>query len=160
MPAPFTDLLRTEYEPSTDTMWLTGQTKDRKISGGEWGIAGTGVARFDGWSGGPSAPRYVVDLPYDAGRVFMVSFAVAGDLFFAVDCMTAKVFVYDNRDGRQLGSLSLGPEVHRESGWVDFRDALRATRLVDGSYLVFVEEDWRAKVLVYRLADPLRPAGR
>jgi hypothetical protein len=53
-----------------------------------------------------------------------------------------------------------GPEVHRESGWVDFRDALRALRRKDGSYLVFVEEDYKGKSLVYRLADPLRkPAG-
>ena len=31
-PPPFNDLLRTEYDPATDTMWLTGQTKDRPIS--------------------------------------------------------------------------------------------------------------------------------
>ena len=31
-------------ESATDTMWLTGQTKDRPISNGEWGTAGTVAA--------------------------------------------------------------------------------------------------------------------
>jgi hypothetical protein len=50
-----------------------------------------------------------------------------------------------------------GPEVHRESGWVDFRDAIRAIRRKNGSYLVFVEEDYKGKSLAYRLKDPLGP---
>jgi hypothetical protein len=155
MPAPFTELLRTEYDPATDVMWLTGQTRDRPISGGEWGTAGTVVACYDKWSKRPGAPRYLVDLPYEAGRRFMLSFCVAGDLFFTVDCKSARVFVYDKKSGRHLGTLSPGPEVHRESGWLDFRDALRATRLDDGSYLIFAEEDFKAKILVYHLQDPL-----
>ena len=156
MPAPFTDLLRTEYEPASDVMWLTGQTQDLPISGGEWGTAGTVVARYDNWSKNPKAPRYRVDLPYKAGEQFMVSFCIAGDLFFTVDCKSARVYVYEKQTGRHLGTLSPGPEVHRESGWIDFRDALRATRLEDGSYLVFAEEDFKAKILVYHLQDPLR----
>ncbi len=159
MPGPLTDLLRTEYIPATDTMYLTGQTKDRPISGGEWGTAGTVVLRLDDWSKSPRL-RYRIDLPYRAEKTFMVSFAVAGDLAMAVDCKTAEVFVYDNRDGRPLGTMRPGPEVHRESGWVDFRDALRARRLRDGRYLVLVEEDWKAKCLVYRLDDPLLGPGR
>lgn len=159
MPEPLTDLLRTEYIPASDTMYLTGQTKDRPISGGEWGLAGTVVLRFDDWSKTPKL-RYQIDLPYESGKRFMSSFALSGDLALAVDCKTAEVFVYDNRDGRHLGSLQPGPEVHRETGWVDFRDALRATRLRDGNYLVTVEEDWKGKSLVYRLEDPLRGAVR
>ena len=124
MPAPFNDLLRTEYDPATDTMWLTGQTKDRPISNGEWGTAGTVAARYDGWSKGPSAPRFVVDFPYKPDTTFMVSFCVAGDLFFAIDCKSAKVNVYDQERGRLLGTLSPGPEVHGQSGWVDFRDGI------------------------------------
>ena len=85
----------------------------------------------------------------------MVSFCIAGDLFFTVDCKSARVFVYEKKSGRHLGTLSPGPEVHRESGWIDFRDALRATRLDDGSYLIFAEEDFKAKILVYHLQDPL-----
>ena len=154
MPEPITDLLRTEYDPVQDVMYLTGQTKDRPISGGEWGTAGTVVFRYDEWSKKPKL-RYRTDLPYQADSLFMVSFHVAGDLFFTVDCKKAHVYVYDNRTGTLLDTMQPGPEVSRESGWVDFCDALRAARLKDGSYLVFVEEDWKAKVIVYRLQDPL-----
>lgn len=160
MPAPLTDLLRTEYLPATDTMYLTGQTKDRPISGGEWGTAGTVVLRFDDWSKGTARPRYRIDLPYQAEKRFIVSFCVAGELAFAVDCKSAEVFVYDGRDGRLLGSLKPGRVVHGESGWIDFRDGIRAVRRRDGSYLVFVEEDFKGKSIVYHLADPLAPAPR
>ena len=155
MPAPFSDLLRTEYDPATDVMYLTGQTKDHPISGGEWGTAGTVVVRYDQWTK-ERKQRYRVNLPYEADKVFMVSFHVAGDLMFAVDCKKASVFVHDNRDGRFLGTMKPGPEVSGESGWVDFRDALRATRLKNGNYLVFVEEDSKAKTIIYQLEDPLR----
>jgi sugar lactone lactonase YvrE len=157
MPAPFTDLLRTEYVPGTDTMYLSGQTKDRPISHGEWGTAGTVIVRYDDWSKAPKR-RYRIDLPYVGEKQFIVSVAYAGDLAFAVDCKSAEIFVYDLRDGSALGSMRPGPEVHGESGWVDFRDGIRAVRRQDGNYLVFVEEDYKGKSLVYRLDDPLRAA--
>jgi hypothetical protein len=159
MPEPFTDLLRTEYDPALDVMYLTGQTRDRPIRGGEWGTAGTVVVRYDDWSTKPRL-RYRTDLPYQADKLFMVSFHVAGDLFFTVDCKQAHVSVHDNRTGKFLGTMQPGPEVGRESGWVDFCDALRATRLKNGSYLVFVEEDWKAKTTVYRLHDPFAGDGK
>ena len=155
MPQPFTDLLRTEYDPETDTMYLTGQTRDRPISGGEWGTAGTVAVRFDSWTQSPTQ-RFRIDFPYRPGSQFMVSFHAVGDLLFAVDCKSAHVSVYENRAGKFLGLLKPGPEVHGESGWVDFRDAIRATRLNDGNYLVMVEEDYKGKVMIYHLDDPLR----
>lgn len=155
MPRPLVNLLRTEYQPETDTMYLTGQTEDRRITGGEWGTAGTVVLRFDHWSGAREL-RYRAELPYVPTKQLMVSFGVAGGLFFAVDCKSAEVFVYDNQTGKPVGSMKPGPEVHGESGWVDFRDALRVCQRKNGDYAVFVEEDWKGKVLVYHLKDPLR----
>jgi hypothetical protein len=157
MPPPFNDLLRTEYVPDTDTMYLSGQTKDRPISHGEWGTSGTVLVRYDHWSESPRQ-RYRIDLPYVADKQFIVSIAYADDLAFAVDCKSAEVFVYNLHDGSSVGSMKPGPEVHAESGWVDFRDAMRAMRRKDGSYLVFVEEDYKGKSLVYHLDDPLASA--
>lgn len=155
MPKPFNDLLRTEYDPETDTMYLTGQTEDRPISGGEWGTAGTVAVRIDSWSTSQTR-KYRIDFPYESEKRFMVSFHAAGELLFTIDCKSAEVLVYSADSGRLLGTMKPGPEVHGESGWVDFRDGLRAVRLRDGGYLVFVEEDFKAKVMVYRLEDPLR----
>ncbi len=153
MPSPFVDLLRVEYQPASDAMFLTGITPEHPMSGGEWGTVGTEVALYDSWSQKP-ALRYRVTLPYKKGELWGESFATAGDLFFVVIGKTAEVLVFDQHTGRPLGSMKLGPEVSRESGWVDFRDAIRATRLKNGHYLVFVEEDWKAKVLVYQLVNP------
>jgi hypothetical protein len=157
MPAPITDLLRTEYLLETDTMYLSGHTKDRPISHGEWGTAGTVVVRYDDWSKTPKL-RYRIDLPYVADKQFIVSVAYAGALAFAVDCKSAEVCVYSLRDGSMVGSMKPGPEVGGESGWVDFRDGIRALRRKDGDHLVFVEEDYNGKSLVYRLEDPLESA--
>jgi hypothetical protein len=58
--------------------------------------------------------------------------------------------------------MTPGPEVARESGWVDFPDAIRAFQRKNGEYLVFVEEDAKAKIIVYRLRLPQaspRPAS-
>ena len=79
---------------------------------------------------------------------------------FAVELQEqAEVFVYDLRDGSgRSWSMRPGPEVHAESGWIDFRDGIRAVRRKEGGYLVFVEEDYKGKSVVYRLDDPLRAA--
>jgi hypothetical protein len=154
MPPPIIDLLRTEYIPETDTMYLSGQTQDRPISNGEWGTAGTVIVQYDDWSTAPRQ-RYRIDLPYVADKQFIVSIAYAGELVFAVDCKSAEVFIFNLHDGSAVGSMKPGPEVEHESGWVDFRDGIRAMRRKDGSYLVFVEEDSKGKSLVYHLDDPL-----
>lgn len=155
MPAPITDLLRVEYQPASDIMFLTGQTKEHKITGGEWGTVGTEVICYDHWSTNPT-PRYRTVLPYQKGAIWGESFAVAGDLFFIVIGRTAEVYVYAKSDGRLLGTMKPGPEVHGESGWTDIRDAIRAFRRQNGDYLVFVEEDWKGKCMVYEMTDPLR----
>jgi hypothetical protein len=154
MPTLFTDLLRTEYVPATDTMYLSGQTAARPITHGEWGTAGTVLSCYDDWSRTPKL-RFQIELPYVPDKQFIVSIAYAGELAFTVDCKSAEVLVYNLRDGSALGSMTPGPEVYRESGWVDFRDAIRAIRRKNGDYLVFVEEDYKGKSLVYHLEDPL-----
>jgi hypothetical protein len=46
------------------------------------------------------------------------------------------------------------PEVAGESGWIDIPYALRAYGRSNGEYVVFVEEDAKAKVIMYRLEQP------
>jgi len=151
MPEPLTHLLRMEYHPETDVMYLTGHTKDRPKTGGEWGQVGTEILRFDGWSTGNRTPRWRAALPYDPPKnVSCKSFATAGDYAFAVECRNARVLVFDAGTGREVGQMTPGPEVAKESGWVDFPDAIRAFRRKGGEYLVFVEEDAKAKIIVYR----------
>jgi hypothetical protein len=161
LPSGMTHLLRLEYLPATDTLYLAGHTAERPKTGGEWGQVGSEVWRIDGWMRGNRTPRYRAVLPYlpetgasapgvSVPNATIKSLAVEGDHFFAVESRTAIVHVYDAGTGRKVGTMSPGPEVGKESGWVDFPDAIRATRRKDGEYLVFVEEDAKAKIITYR----------
>ena len=44
--------------------------------------------------------------------------------------------------------------VGKNSGWIDTPYGIRAVRRASGEYLVFVEEDLDAKVLLYRWMPP------
>jgi hypothetical protein len=77
--------------------------------------------------------------------------SVAGDYVFAVTVKTAEVYIYNAKTGAFVKNLKPGPEVVGESGWIDIPYGIRAMRRADGEYVVFVEEDAKAKVIVYRL---------
>jgi sugar lactone lactonase YvrE len=153
MPAPFVNLERLKYFPQTDVMYVGGYTSARPKSGSEWGKVGTEIVRYDNWST-TRKMRWRVVLPYNptANPVKLIqSMDVAGDRLFAVDFITAVVSVYDTATGALLTQLTPGPEVSSESGWVDIPHGIRAYRRANGEYLVFVEEDFKAKVIMYRM---------
>ena len=161
LPAPMNHVLRIEYHPTADVMYLTGHTTDRPKTGGEWGQVGSEVLRFDNWSKGNRTPRWRIALPYQpetkvktpgasVPNVTIKSFCTAGDAVFAVESRSAKVHVHSAATGEKLGEMTPGAEVGSESGWVDFPDAIRAFRRKTGEYIVFVEEDAKAKILIYR----------
>lgn len=154
MPTPFVELCRAEYQPETDTMFLSGYTTERPHKGGEWGTVGTEVIRCDGWSRGDPKPALRIALPYDGKRdpqVYIKAMCVAGDYVFAVESRDPeRVFVYDARTGALQGTMQPDETVGKSSGWVDTPYGIRAARRASGEYLVFVEEDLDAKVLLYR----------
>ncbi|MFN6461933.1 MAG: hypothetical protein RMZ41_008805 [Nostoc sp. DedVER02] len=154
-PSMFNDLRRIEYFPETDSMYLSGFTADHPAFGDDTGVAGSEIARFDNWSKGNRTPRWRILIPYDTTgkrEVSTAAMSVAGDRVFAVTVKTAEVYVYNAKTGVQVQLLKPGPEVGSESGWIDIPYGIRAFRRSDGEYLVFVEENWKGKVIVYRLA--------
>jgi len=50
-------------------------------------------------------------------------------------------------------AIKPGIEVARESGWVDIPYGLRAFQTTNGEYMVLVEKDAKAKVIMYRLGQ-------
>ncbi|MEG5042774.1 MULTISPECIES: hypothetical protein [unclassified Microcoleus] len=155
MPAPFNKLLRVKYFPDTDVMYLGGYTVNRPHTGEEWGIVGTEIVRYDDWRKTRKV-RWRVSLPYNpsANPILIIkAMDVVGERVFAVTSRTAEVSVYDTETGATLTTLSPGPEVARESGWIDIPYALRAYRRSNGEYVVFVEEDAKAKVIMYRFTS-------
>jgi len=153
-PSLFTELCRAEYVSETDTMFLAGYTTDRPHSGGEWGIVGTEIVRFENWRQGNRTPAARVVLPYDGlkeAKKFIKSFAVAGDYLFAGEGREpCAIYVYNARTGASVGKLQPDATVGSNSGWLDFPYAVRAFRRANGEYLIFAEEDLDAKIILYR----------
>ena len=151
-PAEFAQIERIKYFPDTDVMYIGGYTTERPQSGTEWGIVGTEIVRYDNWSTNKNV-RWRVALPYAPAAqpiTIIKAMDVAGDKVFAVDSTTAEVSVYDAATGAFVTKLAPGPEVNGESGWIDVAYGIRAFQRANGEYLVFVEEDLKAKVLMYR----------
>ncbi|MBR8838138.1 MAG: hypothetical protein DSM106950_30090 [Stigonema ocellatum SAG 48.90 = DSM 106950] len=159
-PSIFTDIRRIEYYPATDTMYLSGFTKEHPAVGDDAGIVGSEIARFNNWSKGNTIPHWRIVIPYDTTgkrEVQTAAMSVEGDYVFAVTVKTKEVYVYKTATGEQVQKLTPGPEVAGESGWVDIPYGIRAFRRSNGEYLVFVEEDDKGKVIMYQI--PRRNTG-
>ncbi len=150
IPAPFEKVERIKYFPDTDVMYLAGYTTDRPNVQGDWGRVGREIVRYDRWSKDKNV-RWRLTLPFDPNNnLSMKAMDVAGDKVFAVDSKTAAVYVYSASTGNSITKLTPGSEVNSESGWVDIPYGIRAYRKSNGEYLVFVEEDGKGKVIMYR----------
>ncbi len=161
-PAGFKQVKRLRYDPATDTMLLGGTTGEHRNQ--HWKPMGPVLARYDGWrkSGGTADARWRVVLPHESGSKGHSScepmgFDIAGDFVFvpytgaskALGVKTGRVEVFRIEDGRSVGHFEPAPDVG-EIGLQDIRECLRAHRRADGEYLVFLEDDYKAKVLLYR----------
>jgi hypothetical protein len=152
-PSMFTDLRRIEYFPETDTMYLSGFTVEHPAIGDDTGVVGSEIIRFDNWSQENPTPRWRIVVPHDTTgkrEVSTAAMSVAGDYVFIVTFKTAEVYAYNAATGAQAHYFKPGPEVAGESGWIDIPHGIRAFRRSNGEYLVFVEEDWKGKVIIYR----------
>jgi hypothetical protein len=108
--------------------------------------------------------RVVVCKGYLAGNRKTVSFApgagkeaecvgAAGDYAFTGGGKgRGKIWINRLSDGAEAGSFDPGPTVGgvENTGWIDIFTGISAHRRSNGEYLVFVEEDYKAKVLLYR----------
>ncbi len=163
IPEEFVTVERLIYLPESDVMYLSGFTKDNRDPGGSWGLIGTEVIRYDNWSTTPTQV-YRLKVPFDTweggGAPDMIlpkSLAVAGDYIFVAYVYNdgesgnkPPVKVFSASAGQFVGNLRPTKEVGGISGWVDIAFALTAMQRSNGEYVVFVEEDLRAKTLVYR----------
>jgi hypothetical protein len=152
-PPPISVLLRAIYAPATDSMYLSGYVPERSNTDKRnFGMVGSDLIRYDRWSTRHPRIRWRVLLPQWEGFLSgAASLCVEADRIFVVMGRSAEVRVYDTETGTYIGSMYPGPEVHGESGFIDIRDAIHARKLSNGDYLVIVEEDNKAKNIVYRL---------
>ncbi|WP_254367127.1 hypothetical protein [Paraburkholderia sp. NMBU_R16] len=153
IPAPFKFVKRAVYDTRTDSLYVTGYTDDAMPNSNDVPKEiGRVLARYDGWSTGKPVLRFTTQLlwqPKGKERRTLVSVTQEGDYVFAVEFIGI-VHVFDRNTGAQIGVIKPGPEVGNASGHVDVANAISAYKRANGEYVVFVEEDARGKVLMYR----------
>ena len=89
-----------------------------------------------------------------------MGFDVAGDFIFAPytgaskkdGVKTGRVEIFRASDGSAVGHVEPGEEVG-EVGLQDIRETLTAHRRADGEYVVLLEDDYKSKVVMFRLKD-------
>jgi len=77
----------------------------------------------------------------------------AGDYAFTGGWKTrGQIWVNRLRDGAEVGRFDPGPTVGgvENTGWIDLLTGITAFQRSNGEYLVFVEENYKAKSLIYR----------
>lgn len=153
MPEPFTFMKRAIYDAKTDTLYATGYTNDAPaIARGFPKEIGRVLVRYDHFTSDAPSKRYEIPLPWQPQanpRRTLVSVTAEGAYVFAVE-FDGTVHVYDANDGSEVGIIRPGSEVGHASGYVDVANGISAHRRDNGEYLVFVEEDARGKVMMYR----------
>ncbi len=145
------ELSRVIYTPADDTMLLVGANPNTKKFHFHRG-AGNLAVMYDNWNSGKRRIRWQINLPHE-GRERMVINAVyrAGNLFFAGWGWGGKIHVYDMRNGKDLGVITPGPEVYGQTGALDIGWGLRAFERDNGEIILFNEENWKQKQLMYRI---------
>ncbi|HWI55773.1 MAG TPA: hypothetical protein VNZ22_01000 [Bacillota bacterium] len=158
----FKQIKRLRYLPQTDTLLVAGTTEEHKNQ--HWKPSGPVMARYDGWLAGKRQLRWRMVLPYASGSSGHSScepmgFDVAGNFLFVPYTGASKpdavkhgrVEIFRVADGSAVGHLEPSAEVG-EIGLQDIRECLAAHQRANGEFLVFLEDDYKSKVIAYRLA--------
>lgn len=162
-PEGFQEVKRLRYDAAGDTLYLGGTTATEKNQ--HWKPMGPVLARYDGWLRGQRTLRWRVTLPYAKGSSGHEScepmgFDLAGDFIFvpytgaskAAGVKTGRVEIFRQADGSAAGHVEPGPEVG-EVGLQDIRETLTAHQRADGEYVVLLEDDYKSKVVMYRIKE-------
>jgi len=158
-PSEFDELRRVDYDPATDLMILGGGKGEAKHQ--HWKPMGPVVSAYDHALRGTAALRWTLTLPIDTGSSGHESnepmgFAMAGEYLFVpytrglrVDNLrNAFVKVLRLKDGSCVGNL-VADEVTGNIGLLDIEHPCTARKLADGRYVVFLEEDYKAKNVMF-----------
>ncbi len=158
-PGQFEQIKRLRYDAKTDTMYLGGTTQEHKNQ--HWKPMGPVICRYNDWSGRRKL-RWEIVAPYQKGSsghssCEPMTIDFAGDYLFVPYTGDSKelgfamghIEVFRLDTGERVGWMEPGEDVGR-IGLQDIRECISAHRRRSGEYVVFLEEDWKAKVLMFR----------
>lgn len=160
-PAEFKHVKRIRYLPEFDALFLAGMTDQHKNQ--HWKPGGPVLARYDGWLKGDRKLRWKTVVPYADGSQGHSScepmgFDVAGDFIFVPYTGASKphgvkqgrVEIFRTGDGSSVGHVEPSEDVG-EIGLQDIRECLVAHRRADGEFVVLLEDDYKSKIVAYRI---------
>ena len=160
-PAEFKEVKRIRFSHSSDTLYVGGTTDQYQNQ--HWKPMGPVLACYEGILKGEPRLKWKIVLPYAVGSKGHSScepmgFDVASDLIFVpytgaskeAKVKTGRVEIFKASDGSPVGHVEPGENVG-EVGLQDIRECLRAVKRRNGEYLVMLEDDYKAKVLLYRV---------
>jgi hypothetical protein len=156
VPADFPDLTTigsAEFFPN-------GSTGGTLYAMGSGPIQGTNlIARYDHWDKGNRKAAWVTNLPTDPdpnNTWSPNSFDVAGDFFFVDYWEPHYNQVFSAKTGLYVGTFVPGKNVGGpvNVGNVDMWQANRAFERSNGEYVLLQEDDFQAKILMYRWTPP------
>ena len=166
-PAELDQVKRLRYDSKSDVLYLGGTTVEHRNQ--HWKPMGAVICRYDNWLRGARALKWKIVAPYAKGSSGHEScepmgFDVAEDLIFVpytgaskeIGFSTGHIEVFRAEDGASLGSMKPPSDIG-EIGLQDIRECLTVRRQANGDYLVFLEEDYKSKILMYRLKATAGP---
>ncbi len=162
-PDGFREVKRLRYDTASESLYLGGTTAEARNQ--HWKPMGPVLARYDGWLHGDRKLRWRKTLPCVHGSrghesCEPMGFDVAGDFIFVPytgaskkdGVQTGRVEIFRADDGSPVGHVEPGQAVG-EIGLQDIRETLTAHRRADGEYIVLIEDDYKSKVVMFRLKD-------
>lgn len=170
-PEEFSQVKRIRYDTATDTLYLGGcATVDGvEHKNQHWKPMGPVIRRYDDFLRGDNPGstegklRWKIVAPYVTGSSGHEScepmgFDIAGDYMFVPYTGASKEFgvktghieVFRLDDGSAVGWMEPDPATVGEIGLQDIRECLSAHRLANGEYVIFLEDDYKAKVVMFR----------
>lgn len=155
-PPEFTELGRVYYDCASDTLYLGGYTRERPHTGREFKEFGTELMVVPGWLRGERRVSLRFTLPYvSKGQGGHEAFSaqalwVTGDFIFVGIAASAEVIAYDRHTGALRKVFVPGPEVGGRAGLLDLTYSVNVSRRTNGEYIILVESNDQAKILLYR----------
>ncbi|HEX2973514.1 MAG TPA: hypothetical protein VHP11_14360, partial [Tepidisphaeraceae bacterium] len=159
-PAEIDQVRRLHYLPDQDTMLLGGTKGDDRNQ--HWKPMGPVLCCYDHWTSANPQLRWKTVLPYEKGSqghesAEPISFDVAGDYVFVAytrglasdNLKFAFVKVFKLSDMSLVGNLTCEAQLG-EIGLLDIVQSLRAVKRPNGEYVVFLEDDYKSKVIMFR----------
>ncbi len=161
----FNEVTRIRYDRQKDILYVAGFTNDRPRGGG-WGDVGTVFKSYSQWSSSPTN-TLTINLPYyyatypNGDQDFVDSISgqdieIAGNyLIFGMGTNNddtgqhGSPAIFSLADGSRTDLVPTGAFTGDDVGWLD-TFGVTAMQRSNGEYLIFIEDDYKNKSVLYR----------